>query len=59
MRALMVTRAGPLATIYREPGQARKGAATAVDSCAGVWRVRAAAYPLVFISLFCHLLGPL
>ena len=23
----------------REPGQARKGAATAVDSCAGMWLV--------------------
>ena len=31
--------AGPLATIHREPGQARKGAATAVDSCAGMWLV--------------------
>ena len=28
---------GPLATITREPGQARKGAATAGTSCAGVW----------------------
>src|SRR5690606_7948742 len=28
---------GPLATIRREPGQARKGAAVAVPSCAGVW----------------------
>lgn len=26
---------GPLATIRREPGQARKGAAEAVDVCAG------------------------
>jgi len=25
--------------INREPGQARKGAATAVDSCAGMWLV--------------------
>ena len=36
----MVTRAGPLATINREPGQARKGAAVAVDSGAEVWRAR-------------------
>ena len=35
---------GPLATISREPGQARKGAATAVDLCAGVWLVQVAAY---------------
>src|SRR5690606_34458805 len=28
---------GPLAMIRREPGQARKGAAAAVISCAGVW----------------------
>jgi len=31
--------AGPPATINRESGQARKGAATAVDSCAGMWLV--------------------
>lgn len=29
--------AGPLATISREPGQAWKGAAAAVKSCAEVW----------------------
>src|SRR5574343_1115932 len=34
---VMVGPAGPLATITREPGQARKGAATAGTSCAGVW----------------------
>lgn len=28
---------GPPATINREPGQTWKGAATAVDLCAGVW----------------------
>jgi len=28
---------GPLATRNREPGQARKGAAAAVEACAGVW----------------------
>ena len=33
----MVGPAGPLATISREPGQARKGAAAAVTLCAGVW----------------------
>ena len=38
----MVTCIGPLATIYREPGQARKGAAAAVDSGAGVWLVQVA-----------------
>lgn len=31
---------GPLATIVREPGQARKGAATADDLCAGMWLIR-------------------
>jgi hypothetical protein len=31
--------AGPLATITRQPGQARKGAATAGTLCAGVWLV--------------------
>jgi len=36
----MVTRIGPLATENRELGQARKGAAAAVDSCAGVWLMR-------------------
>jgi len=38
----MAGRIGPLATINREPGQARKGAAAAVDSGAGVWLVRTA-----------------
>ncbi len=42
----MAGRIGPLATIYREPGQARKGAAAAVDSGAGVWLVRTATFPL-------------
>ena len=36
---VMVGPAGPLATISREPGQARKGAAAAVTLCAGVWLV--------------------
>ena len=39
----MVAWMGPLATINREPGQTWKGAATAVDLCAEVWLVRAAA----------------
>lgn|GEM_PF-6784414 len=38
----MAARAGPLATIYCEPRQAWKGAAAAIDSGAGVWRVRVA-----------------
>jgi hypothetical protein len=33
----MVVAAGPPATRSREPGQARKGAAAAVEACAGVW----------------------
>ena len=39
---IMVGRAGPLATRNRELGQARKGAAAAVDAGAGVWLVRTA-----------------
>jgi len=39
----MVAWMGPLATIIREPGQAWKGAATAVDLGAGVWLVQVAA----------------
>ena len=35
----MVTLAGPLATISCEPRQARKGAAAAMASGAGVWLV--------------------
>jgi hypothetical protein len=35
----MVARIGPLATTSCEPRQARKGAAAAVASGAGVWRV--------------------
>ena len=34
--SVMVAFIGSLAMINREPGQARKGAATAVASCAGV-----------------------
>lgn len=39
--------------IHREPGQARKGAATAIDSCAGMWLVELPPdfHPL-FMSLF-------
>jgi hypothetical protein len=40
----MVACAGPLATISCEPRQARKGAAAAVNSCAGVWLVQAATF---------------
>ena len=39
----MVARAGPLATRNCESRQARKGAAEAVDVCAGVGTVRVAA----------------
>ncbi len=47
----MVTCIGPLATIYREPGQARKGAAVAVDSGAGVWLVQVATlYMFLWLS---------
>ncbi len=38
----MVACAGPLATISCEPRQARKGAAAAVASSAGVWLVQVA-----------------
>ena len=40
----MVVRIGPLATKNCEPGQTWKGAAAIVDSCAGVWLVRIAAF---------------
>gem|GEM_PF-1481386 len=36
----MVTLSGPLATIDREPRQARKGATVVNQVCAGVWLVR-------------------
>ena len=48
----MVTRFGPLATESREPGQARKGAAAAVDSCAGVWLMRVATIYLLSESFY-------
>ena len=38
----MVACAGPLATTSCKPRQARKGAAVAAKSCAGVWRVQVA-----------------
>jgi len=44
----MVFRIGTLATRNCEPSQARKGAAAAVDSGAGMWLVRNAA--LTFVS---------
>lgn len=42
----MVTRTGPLATLDREPRQARKGAAATVGACAGVRLVRVATQKL-------------
>lgn len=41
----MVVGVGPPATQSREPGQARKGAAAAVDAGAGVWLAQTAAPP--------------
>jgi len=43
---------GPPATINREPGQARKGASTAVDLCAGVWLMGPPPLFLFSTSLF-------
>ena len=40
----MVVGVGPPATQNREPGQARKGAAAAVEACAGVWLALTAAH---------------
>lgn len=57
----MVGPAGPLATISREPGQARKGAAAAVTLCAGVWLVGFTSMTtLCCIFLFCFVdrVGP-
>src|SRR5690606_31255389 len=57
----MVGAAGPLATISREPGQARKGAAAAVTLCAGVWLVGFTSMTtLCCIFLFCFVdrVGP-
>lgn len=48
--------AGPPAMIHREPGQARKGAATAVDSCAGMWLVELSPIPLSAFILVCFYL---
>ena len=39
-KALNGSLIGPLATLAGEPGQARKGAATACDVCAEMWLVR-------------------
>ena len=50
----MVARAGPLATRNCESRQARKGAAAAVDVCAGVGTVRVAAQS-VFLCLIAYL----
>jgi hypothetical protein len=51
----MVAWMGPLATINREPGQTWKGAAAAVDLCAGVWLVQAATLTR-FSRLFARIL---
>ena len=51
----MVTRIGPLATTSCEPGQARKGAAAAVDLGAGVRLVWATS----FMLSSCYTDGPL
>ena len=42
---------GPLAMILCEPGQARKGAAAADDSCAGMWLGPATQSPKVYSSV--------
>ena len=49
----MVSRVGPLAMILCQPRQARKGAAVAADSCAGVWLAQLAALDLmqVFVAI--------
>jgi len=53
----MVAWMGPLATIIREPGQAWKGAATAVDLGAGVWLVQVAALLPFFDTNFTQYLA--
>jgi len=50
----MVDLVGPPATINREPGQARKGAATAVDLGAGVWLAGSASTRFFPFSEVCH-----
>jgi len=47
MNKFMVACIGPLATVNCEPRQAWKGAAAAVDPCAGVWWVRVASILVV------------
>lgn len=49
---------GPLATLNREPGQAWKGAAAAVDVCAGVWLAGPAALsrPPTLLQIFIGLM---
>ena len=54
--AFMVVAVGPPATRNREPGQTRKGAAAAVEACAGVWLAETAtplmrADPYGFLSV--------
>ncbi len=48
----METSIGPPATLTCEPGQARKGAATVRDVCAGMWLVEVSAHLVVPKS--CH-----
>ena len=54
----MVGPAGPPATINREPGQARKGAAAAVTLCAGVWLVGFTSMTSIYIPSFITALVP-
>jgi hypothetical protein len=46
----MVACTGPPATISCEPRQARKGAAAAVDSGAGVWLVQVTSIPCLYTA---------
>lgn len=54
----MVGPAGPPATISREPGQARKGAAAAVTLCAGVWLVGFTSMTIYIPSFDCQASAP-
>jgi len=54
----MVGPAGPLATISREPGQARKGAAAAVTLCAGVWLVGFTSIAIISFPYFYRSIAP-
>jgi len=50
----MVACFGPLATVCREPRQARKGAAVTVDPGAGVWLEQAAANLILIRAPLAH-----